>query len=155
MFAALRYLYTLNSITICFGRTLLYGLKNKQEVHVATSRALVELDSCESKLLSVLPILNAPSQDELTGVEEKIERIRTQLGGIRRDVPSIRSRKDDVLRQFDRIQARVEELRHLYPNQPRRGPIVHDSSESIKISVRVWTDLWKVITTICLLTAHT
>lgn len=123
---------------------------DKREAHRATVTAEAQLSRVEEHLCRLSSSLVSPSKELLSKAERDFREISLVVGSIRRVTPSLDRHKSVVRKSLESVQARILELRNLYPEEAEQGPVFYDSSKlSYHLLVEHALNRSQVIITTC------
>lgn len=103
---------------------------DKREANHKTTVAAAQLSRIEEQLQALRISLASPSKDTLLDAERTFSELLEVFGSIRRTTSSLEQRKKSVGDYLERVQARIFELRNLYPKDMDSEPMFHDASKS-------------------------
>ncbi|OJT06781.1 hypothetical protein TRAPUB_2364, partial [Trametes pubescens] len=101
---------------------------DKREANHATTLATSQLSRIETTLVDLSSSLASPSKETLLAAERTFGELLTVFGSIRRSTPSLDQRRRSISEKLGRVQARIYELRNLYPKDAESEPTLSDAS---------------------------
>lgn len=104
---------------------------SKKERSRHTTKALAVLNSIQSQIQRCYDRLsNPPTTGLLSEIESTVSRLRHGVENVRRQTPSLDTRKREVLQHLNNLEARIIELKIITPAAPPEGPLSYDSGEN-------------------------